>query len=99
VFITDTCDVMTPDWLNIVKGMVDSEDFSWYISLETLQQNKILRVIKKDLVKKRLEMVAEHFLAHIRLQFGQAHAVRGPRLPHDQVGLGHRRRRRGFGRR
>ncbi|CAL8339915.1 unnamed protein product [Arctogadus glacialis] len=74
VFITDDFHDMMPKYLNFVRGVVDSDDLPLNVSRETLQQHKLLKVIRKKLVRKTLDMIKkiaeEHYNEKFWKEFG-----------------------------
>ena len=86
VLIMDDCNELIPEWLNFVKGVVDSEDIPLNVCRETLLQNKILRVIKKNHLTKYLETLAE--IAELNDDSQKSYEQRGKCWNHEDSTVG-----------
>merc|ERR1711935_111515 len=67
VFIMDKCDELIPDWLSFMKGVIDSEDLPLNISREMLQQSRVIKIMRKNIIKRSIELFHEHFSKNIKL--------------------------------
>ena len=59
VLVMDNCDSLLPQYLRFIRGVVDSEDLPLNVSRETLQENKSLAAIRRQLTRKVLKLLSE----------------------------------------
>jgi molecular chaperone HtpG len=57
IFVSDNSVVLCPEWLHFISGIVDTDDLPLNVSREILQENKVIKVIKKAVVKKSIDML------------------------------------------
>ncbi|HEX2568869.1 MAG TPA: molecular chaperone HtpG [Polyangia bacterium] len=59
VFVMDDCEELLPEWLRFVRGVIDSDDLPLNVSRELLQDSSIVRGIRKQVIKKTLDLLEE----------------------------------------
>jgi len=59
IFVLDGCSQLVPEYLNFIKGVVDSDDLPLNISRDSLLLSKIFKVMRRTIVKKCLEMIED----------------------------------------
>ena len=57
IFITDRSESLCPEWLHFISGMIDTDDLPLNISREMLQENKVIKILKKAIIKKSIDML------------------------------------------
>lgn len=59
VFITDNCESLIPQYLRFLRGVVDSADLPLNVSRETLQEEQLIQVIQKNIIRKVLDTLSQ----------------------------------------
>lgn len=59
VLVMEHCEELLPRWLRFVRGVVDSEDLPLNVSRETLQDSRVVRTMRKQIVKRILDALDE----------------------------------------
>ncbi|MFO7885271.1 MAG: molecular chaperone HtpG [Desulfobacteraceae bacterium] len=75
VFIMDDCKELLPEYLGFIQGVVDAPDLNLNVSREILQEDRLVRNIRKNLVKKvfaLLESMEKEKYEEFYNEFGQA---------------------------
>ena len=57
VFVVEDCKELLPKWLRFMRGVIDSDDLPLNISRETLQDSRIVQTMRKQVVKKTLDLL------------------------------------------
>ncbi len=59
VYITDNCEALVPNYLRFLRGVVDSSDLPLNVSRETLQEERVIRVMSKNIIRKVIDTLSD----------------------------------------